>query len=136
MTRAAVGVTGLAVAGVLATAAAGADSRFFRTPSGNIGCAIFQGQLRCDIRSGLRPRPPRPATCELDWGLGLTLERSGRARVVCAGDTVLDPRARVLGYGSTWRRSGIACTSRAAGLTCTNASGRGFFLSREGWRRL
>jgi hypothetical protein len=132
---AAVGITALAVAGAFATAATGADSRFFRTPSGNIGCAIFQGELRCDIRTGLKPRPPRPAGCELDWGFGLTLGRTGRAGVVCAGDTVLDPDARVLPYGSTWRRSGIVCTSRATGLTCKNASGRGFFLSRQRWRR-
>jgi uncharacterized protein DUF6636 len=134
--KAAVGVIALLVAGVLASAASGADSRFFRTPSGTIGCAIFQGQLRCDIRTGLRPRPPRPAACELDWGFGLTLGRSGRAGVVCAGDTVLDPGARVLRYGSTWRRAGIACTSRPAGLTCTNASDRGFFVSRRVWRRI
>jgi hypothetical protein len=132
---AAVGVAALAVAGTLATAAAGADSRFFQTPSGNIGCAGFRGELRCDIRSGLRPRPPRPAACELDWGFGLGLGRVGRARVVCAGDTVFDPGAPVLAYGSTWRRGGIVCASRAAGLTCENASGRGFFLSRQRWRR-
>jgi Family of unknown function (DUF6636) len=133
---AAVGVAAVFAAGVLASGANGADSRFFRLPSGNIGCAIFQSVLRCDIANGLRPRPPRPAGCELDWGFGLTLGRTGRARVVCAGDTVIDPTAPVLRYGSTWRRGGITCSSATSGLTCTNAAGRGFFLSRQSWRRL
>ena len=133
---AAVGVLTILVAGALATTASGADSRFFRTPSGNIGCAIFAGVLRCDIGTGLKPRPPRPANCELDWGFGLTLGRSGRAGIVCAGDTVMNPSAPALRYGSIWSRSGITCTSKPAGLTCRNASGRGFFLSRQQWRRL
>ena len=45
----------------------------FRTPSGNIGCVYSSGLgspagLRCDIRSRLRPLPPKPRRCELDWG--------------------------------------------------------------------
>ncbi len=134
--KAAVGALTLVVAGMLTTIASGTDGRFFRTPSGNIGCAIFGGVLRCDIGTGLIPRPPRPAGCELDWGFGLTLGRTGRAGIVCAGDTVIDPGAPVLRYGSTWRRVGLRCVSRTGGLTCTNPSGRGFFLSRQEWRRI
>jgi hypothetical protein len=107
----------------------------FRTPSGNIGCTFASGlgpspNLRCDIRSGLRPRPPRPRSCELDWGFGYSMGPTGRARVVCAGDTALVPRARVLRYGSRWSRAGFTCKSRAKGLRCANRSGHGFFLSR------
>jgi hypothetical protein len=108
----------------------------FRTPSGNIGCVYSAGgglqpALRCDIRSGLRPRPARPRRCGLDYGDSFGLSRTGRTFVVCHGDTALDPRAPVLAYGRSWKRNGFACNSRAVGLHCSNRSGHGFFMSRE-----
>jgi hypothetical protein len=128
----------LAVAVLSAGAAQGRSAvfLFFRTPSGNIGCvygsaeAGFRTQLRCDIRSGLLPRPPRPARCDLEYGDSYELRRTGRASLVCHGDTVFDPRARVLAYGAVWSRDGFRCSSQEAGLRCTNRSGHGFFLSR------
>lgn len=127
---------GLAFAAI----ASGSQAAFtsFRTPSGNIACisdGTGRGYLRCDIASGLKPRPPRPAGCELDWGHGLEIKRTGRSYVLCSGDTALNPQARVLGYGKTWRGNGFACTSRTTGLTCSNQTGHGFFLSRERYRR-
>jgi hypothetical protein len=109
---------------------------FFHTPSGNIGCMYaaaepgFPAIVRCDIRSGLLPKPARPRGCDLDYGDSLEMRKTGRAFVVCHGDTVFDPRARVLGYGTTWARDGFRCTSRITGLRCANESGHGFFLSR------
>src|SRR4051812_11807670 len=126
----------IAVAVTLALAfATPAQAAFvqFRTPSANIGCAWSSdhgGNLRCDILSGLEPRPPKPPGCELDWGFGFQLAATGRATAVCAGDTAVDRRARVLGYGSKWSRGGFTCTSRLAGLRCVNKSRHGFFLSR------
>jgi hypothetical protein len=121
----------LAAAVTLAVPAArAAPGTFFRTPSRNIYCAYF-GSLRCDIRSGLTPKPARPPGCDFDWGQTYVLGRTGRARVGCVSDSVFDPSARVLAYGTTWRRGGIACTSRRTGLRCTNASGHGLFMSRR-----
>ena len=110
---------------------------FFRTPSGNIGCGYGSAEqgspafLRCDIRSGLQPKPARPHGCDLDYGDSYELKKAGRPSVLCHGDTVFDPRARVLAYGTSWARDGFRCTSRTAGLRCANQSGHGFFLSRE-----
>jgi hypothetical protein len=124
----------------LALAAAGpaeAKVAFLRTPSGNIGC-YYQSSpayLRCDILSGLKPRPARPASCDLEWGDSLTLAKKGRARLVCHGDTVFDPSAKVLRYGTTWTAGPYACISRTTGLTCENAVGHGFFMSRQRWSR-
>ena len=106
----------------------------FRTPSGAIGCR-FSGKrpspgLRCDIRSGLRPIPPKPRSCTARWGFGYSLGRTGRSHHVCSGDTAIDVRALPLVYGTDWRRGGLTCASRVAGLRCTNSTGRGFFLSR------
>jgi hypothetical protein len=129
----------VAVAALTAGAAAApvAGLETFRTPSRNIACGYLPGSggaptfLRCDVLSGLRPEPRRP--CELDW-TGASMRPTGRATASCAGDTVYDPRSRILDYGQTWRRGGFRCTSRTTGLTCTNRSGHGFFLSRQRWR--
>jgi hypothetical protein len=57
---------------------------------------------------------------------------TGRAHVLCIGDTVLDPKAKVLKYGESKLYGGkFRCTSRVSGLRCQNRSGHGFFLSRQ-----
>jgi uncharacterized protein DUF6636 len=121
--------------GFAASTAAGSVVIQFRTPSGNIGCAYATGfgggpSLRCDILSGLKPRPARPPRCDLDWGDSYELRTTGRPSIVCHGDTAIDPHSRVLRYGTTWSRSGFTCSSKSAGLRCRNRSGHGFFLSR------
>ncbi len=125
------------VLAVLAVQSAGAAASWlsFQTPSRNIACSYHSGILRCEIGGGLEPLPPKPVSCSLDWGYGLKLRLTGRAYVLCAGDTIRQPDAPVLAYGSTWRRSGLSCVSRTTGLTCRNAAGHGFFLSRKRWRR-
>ncbi len=118
-----------------AAAASGADT--FRLPSGNVYCAyehysFAPVDLRCEIRSGVKPLPPRPKACgDADWGGGYSMRRTGPAHVLCITDTIYDPKAKLLGYGTTWRGGGFTCISRAAGLRCTNAGGDGFFLSRQ-----
>ncbi len=137
-------ISSAVLAAVFASATASAEPAlgtvsFFRTPSGNIGClystsgvaGAMRASVRCDIRSGLRPRPARPARCDLDYGDSYEIGKTGRAIVVCHGDTAIDPRAPVLAYGKIWRRGGLTCNSRAIGLRCTNASRHGFFMSRE-----
>jgi hypothetical protein len=106
----------------------------FSTPSRNIGCvyARISGaptMLRCDIASGLRPKPPRPRNCDLDWGDSLVMKKHGRVSVLCHGDTALG--GKPLAYGRIWRHDGFTCTSRKTGLTCRNLDGHGFFMSRE-----
>lgn len=119
------------------TEAASSVYASFRTPSGNIGCGYskFAGEaanLRCEIVSRLKPLPPRPRTCtDGVWGRAVGMAPTGRASGYCITDTVMDPGAPVLGYGTTWSRGGFRCTSRVTGLTCTNLAGHGWFLSRE-----
>jgi hypothetical protein len=119
---------------LVAAGTAGAGIVSFRMPSRNIECAEFtdaHATLRCDIRSGLKPLPPKPRSCEFDWGAGYIMGRRGRAHVSCVSDSVHSPSARVLRYGTTWRRDGFVCRSRTTGLRCRNAAGHGFFLSRH-----
>ena len=108
----------------------------FRTPTGNIGCQYGKGfggpYLRCDIRSGLKPKPPRPKGCvDLEWGDSFEMNATGRVHVTCHGDTAIDPRSRVLRYGQTWMQYGFVCTSKRVGLRCRNKSRHGFFLSHQ-----
>jgi hypothetical protein len=132
-------ILALAVTAAAAPSATSGPLPGFRMPSRNIGCLLtppFPGAnpkavLRCDIRSGLKPVPRR--RCELDW-TGLAVSVTGRASPVCAGDTAIDRSTRILRYGTTWKRAGITCRSRRTGLRCTNRSGHGFFLARQGWR--
>jgi hypothetical protein len=130
-----IGVSALLVAGVTPAAAKLVQ---FRTPSSNIGCvgetARAGNIVRCDIATRGWSPPRRPAGCTLDWGQGLFVERTGRARFVCAGDTALN-RGRVLAYGTRIAVGGIVCTSRRSGLTCVNLQRHGFTLSRQGYRR-
>lgn len=136
MKRALAGVALVLAAG--ATSASASTSNSFQTPSRNIGCIYVapfastdRPYLRCDIGGGLHPLPPRPKSCDLDWGYGYALFNTGPAKPFCAGDTAHDPKAPILQYGRSWRKRPFTCTSRAIGLRCTNRSGHGFFLSRQ-----
>jgi hypothetical protein len=129
---------GAVLAAVLAGSAHARSSAFvtFRTPSGNIGCgyssAMGPRSLRCDIASGLKPRPARPKGCvHLAWGDSYTMNVRGRPILTCHGDTVISNSSKVIAYGKTWGRGGFECTSRTTGLTCKNASHHGWFLSRQ-----
>lgn len=122
---------------LLATAspasAQGADG--FQSPSGNIFCMYFadaDGQsLRCDIRETSNRAPAAPADCDLDWGNAFEITaRSRRGVRICHGDTVQDPGLPVLGYGLTFNRGAFVCTSDRSGVSCSNARGAGFRLSR------
>ena len=123
----------LVVLALLLPASASAKFVFFQTPSHNIGCAYASSpaSLRCDIRTGLKPPPSKPKGCQNDWTFGYSVNATGRARKVCAGDTVFSPTAKVIRYGTTWRGGPFSCKSSVSGLRCKNRSGHGFFLSRR-----
>jgi hypothetical protein len=109
----------------------------FQSPSGNIGCAIIAGTARCDIKQRSWSPPPRPHTCPqiVDFGQGLIVGRSGSARLVCAGDTSLNPAAKTLAYNTDTVAEGFRCQSRSTGIVCrSTVSGHGFFISLEAYR--
>jgi hypothetical protein len=106
---------------------------FFKSPSGNIGCMLMTGAwngARCDIFELTMSYPIPPADCDLDWGHAFEVPAFGRAGAVCAGDTVADPGAFVLGYGKEVTLGGVTCTSASSGMSCVNAQGHGFSLAR------
>ena len=135
-------VVALALVAALLSADASANrapTYFFRTPGNNVWCAWDDGtrgpatgpdRLRCDVRGGVRPLPAKPRTCSFDWGVGMSMGPRGRARIICASDSVFAESARVLQYGSTLRRGSFTCVARRTGLRCRNRDGHGFQLSR------
>jgi hypothetical protein len=107
----------------------------FRSPSGNIGCALFEGSARCDIMHRDWSPPPKPATCQFDFGQGLDVYGGSRGQLVCAGDTALDPSAPVLHYGTASVVGPDECVSAATGMTCTDTrTGHGFWIAIQGYR--
>jgi hypothetical protein len=121
----------LALAAALVVAAPARAATQFETPSHNIGCAIDKSGVRCDIREHAWKPPPKPHACPVDWGFGLTVGRTGFARWVCAGDTVLGGK-QVLGYRKSIKRGRFTCTSRRNGVRCVNERTKhGFKLARR-----
>lgn len=102
----------------------------FQLPTGNIHCAVHDQRLRCDVLNFSYQRPPRPRSCDLDYGGAVGLAPRGAPELICHGDTVANPAAPVLGYGQAWQGGGMACTATQAGLRCVNAEGRGFEMAR------
>ena len=103
----------------------------FESPSHNIGCYLAKSGARCDIREHAWDPPPKPKSCDLDWGNGLEVGRRGFARWVCAGDTVFGGK-RVLGYRESLRRGRFECTSFRNGMRCVNVrNDHGFKLGRR-----
>ena len=112
----------LALAALLALAVpAVAKDVVFKMPSKKIVCRVYdEGQglaIRCDLFF-LNDRAVR-------------MTRTGKARLIHVTDTIGDPHAPVLAYGTTKRAGPFTCTSRRTGLSCHNRNGHGFTVSRE-----
>jgi hypothetical protein len=109
----------------------------FRSPSGNIGCMIIAGTARCDIKHRTWSPGARPKSCPtiVDYGQGLIVTKAGTGRLVCAGDTTLDPSAKAVPYGTATVVGGFRCSSASIGVTCARTStGHGFFISIGSYR--
>lgn len=108
---------------------------FFKSPTGNIACLFDLGEqasVRCDLAELNRSFTNQPNDCGEDWGDSFGVgETSKRGALLCHGDTVADPSAEVLDYGSTLSYFGIVCASSKAGMTCQNSGGHGFSLARK-----
>lgn len=103
----------------------------FASPSGNIGCYLSDDGARCDIAKKSWSPGPAPADCELDWGFGVAVGKTGKADFTCAGDTVLGAKDR-LEYGQSLKAGDFQCDSASTGVRCQNEkSGHGFTVAKE-----
>ena len=123
------------VLGALGAAAPASAAVSFHSPSGNIRCVIAaKVYTRCDITNRDWSPPPKPSSCEFDWGNTLEVGLRGRGRFGCVSDAI-DP-GRALPYGEAIARGRFRCRSRRSGMRCVNTrNDHGFALSRERVRR-
>jgi hypothetical protein len=119
----------------LAVAAPASAATSFHSPSGNIRCVIDRTAFtRCDITHRDWSPPPKPQSCEFDWGNSLVVGLRGRGRFLCVSDAV--DSGRKLDYGESIKRGRFRCRSRTSGIRCVNVrSGHGFAVSRQRVRR-
>jgi hypothetical protein len=89
-----------------------ASSSGFQSPTGNLRCGLRGSELVCG---------------SLNDDFLVILPESGGA-VSTRGTPDGGP---VLAYGSSWSRGAFTCRSETNGISCENATGNGFFLSRE-----
>jgi hypothetical protein len=126
------------VATLGATPTAAVDG--LRMPSNNIVCTVQEpddnlaGELRCDTRNFPPTSRRPPKDCQLGWGDAFSIGESGKAERICHGDTIMHEDVMVLPYGMTWQHGAYTCRSQPSGLTCFNAQGHGFSLSRSSQR--
>jgi hypothetical protein len=109
----------------------------FTSPTGNIFCSIAAGDVPagCEVRDG-RATPP-PGTCADAGGGAKDVGRiewsGGTPKPVCNSDTIFQPGAQVLQYGSVAQVQGspVQCLSETIGMTCVDpAAKKGFFLAK------
>jgi hypothetical protein len=119
----------------LAVAAPASAATSFHSPSGNIRCVIDRTAFtRCDITNRDWSPPPKPRSCEFDWGNSLGLSFRGRGHFLCVSDAV--DSGRTLDYGQSIKRGRFRCRSRMSGIRCVNVrNGHGFALSKQRARR-
>ena len=102
----------------------------WRSPSGNIGCAVSDGTVRCDAAE-ITFTPPQPAQCSTGVPRSIVLEQGDAPEFVCAAGTVLSAGAPVLEYGESTSSGGFTCQSKEDGMHCADDdSGAGFRLAR------
>lgn len=138
MRRLLVLITAASALVLLTNGPARAELDTFQTPSKGIACIYDDGEfegkpfLSCEVSGYLGQLPPTPKDCDLDWEARGTLSSTGKASIgSCAGDTLMSPQARVLKYGTTWKRGPFTCTSATTGVRCKNRSGVGFLISKR-----
>jgi hypothetical protein len=131
-----------------AGSSAGTGIQFFHTADGNIQCAAVKrvkksrkkhrsalpGGARCDVKSHTWTAPPKPNSCDLDWGSGVDVGDKGPGQYVCAGDTVADqPKSFVLTPGVIVVVGRYSCTIPSTDpnvVRCSNTgTGHGFEVS-------
>ena len=119
----------------LGAASSASAATSFHSPTGNIRCVIDGTSFtRCDITNRDWSPPPKPKSCEFDWGNSLGLGFRGSGKFLCVSDAVNS--GRKLDYGQSIQRGRFRCRSRMSGMRCVNLrNDHGFALSKQRFRR-
>jgi hypothetical protein len=119
------------------------DEIDFRSPSGDIVCAMArghdindpahygQGGVACQVKHTY-PQPPLPG-CPLA-GREYDLDQGTPPSLGCQGGVLVDPPPPTLDYGQTRSVGTITCDVEPSGVTCTDSSTGHFLrLSRDSY---
>ena len=87
----------------------------FESPSHNIGCYLSKSGVRCDIRQHAWKAPPKPKSCDVDWGSGLEVGAAASG-AGCARATRSSAARRC--WPTASRSSAAASSARAAATEC------------------
>jgi hypothetical protein len=105
----------------------------FQSPSGNISCAMFASDVRCDVVEHNWVAPPASPDCHLNWGSRFKLEQGGASVFDCYAQELPAPD-QILGYGQSRTFGSITCDSESTVMTCTDGStGHYFRISRKNY---
>jgi hypothetical protein len=129
----------------LAGTAQADDEIDFRSPSGDILCAMSRwhdindqahygkGAVACQVSNHTYPQPPLP-DCPVA-GREYDLDQGTPASLGCQGGVIVDPPPPTLAYGQTRSVGTITCDVEPPGVTCTDSSTGHFLrLSRDSYQ--
>jgi len=121
------------------------DEIDFRSPSGDILCAMTRGHdindqahygkgaVACQVLNHTYPQPPLP-DCPVA-GREYDLAQGAPSFLGCQGGVIVDPAPPTLDYGQTRSVGTIACEVEPSGVTCTDSSTGHFLrLSRDSYQ--
>ena len=120
------------------------DEIDFRSPSGDILCAMTRGHdindqahygkgaVACQVLNHTYPQPPLP-DCPVA-GREYDLDQGTPPSLGCQGGVIVDPPPPTLDYGQTRSVGTITCDVEPSGVTCTDSStGHFLHLSRDSY---
>lgn len=102
----------------------------FQLPSGNIACAMTTDKVTCTIANKTFAPPPR-TDCKDDTGGHTVVLGANGVAVPCTDAARPGAEVPTLNYGGKSTVGPYVCTSATNGVTCVDASGKGFRLARE-----
>lgn len=123
----------LAIAGLIGAGfASSASAKRFLTEDGNVSCMMRSSFVRCDITKHRWESPPKPKSCELDYGSSFYIDEKGRSGFACVSDAT----GATMEYppGTSFRIGDNVCHLRKNGkVLCKHLGGRegGFNISKK-----
>jgi len=122
----------LAVGLIGATFAGSASAKRFVTEDGNVSCIMRSHFVRCDMTKHRWKSPPKPKSCEFDYGSSFYIDRRGRSGFACVSDAT----GATMQYppGTTFQTGDNVCHLRKNGkVLCKHNGGAdgGFNISKK-----
>jgi hypothetical protein len=125
-------ISALALAALGATFAASASAKRFVTADGNVSCIMRSHFVRCDMTHHKWHSPPKPKSCEFDFGSSFYIDEQGKSGFACVSDatgatTKYDP-------GTVFKTGDNVCRLRKHGkVLCKHNGGAdgGFNISKK-----